>query len=168
MNAIKKYLILTVFIVGISLSSYAQYWTAPSGIREIPVPTLNDIAIASFDGYGPVIYYNPNITNQVGPLVTAFFHAHEYGHHNLGHVTAQIINKNNPYVQIWLNSTAENAADAYAVRYHVQRGNKGVLQATYRRFVNFPNNGDATHPPSTVRANNIANLYYQLTGASLF
>lgn len=70
-----------------------------NGIREIPVPTLNDIATASFDQYGPVIYYNPYVVNQVRPLVSAFFEAHEYGHYFLVHVTAKLYNPNNPYVQ---------------------------------------------------------------------
>jgi hypothetical protein len=146
----------------------AQYWSTPQGIREIPVATLNDIAMASYDQQGPVIYFNPYVVQQAGPLVTAFFEAHEYGHHFLGHVTARLFNRNNPYVQIWLTLNAENAADAYAVQYHVQQGNKAVLQATYNRFVYFPNNGDATHPPSLMRAQNIASLYLQLTGIQLF
>jgi hypothetical protein len=155
-------------MLAISSLCSGQYWATPDGIREIPVPTLNDIAIASFDQYGPVIYFNPYVVQQVGPLVTAFFQAHEYGHHNLGHVSAKIFNPNNRYIQIWLTLNAENAADAYAVHYHVSKGNKAVLQAAYNRFVYFPNNGDATHPPSVVRAQNIASLYFQLTGTALF
>lgn len=163
----KKYFLLSIIIFFTSICN-AQYWTTPKGIREIPVPTLNDIAIASYDQAGPVIYYNPYVVQQVGPLVSAFFQAHEYGHHNLGHVTAKLFNPNNPYVQLWLTLNAENAADAYSVQYHVQLGNKAVLQAAYNRFIYSPNNGDATHPPSVYRAQNIANLYYQLTGYTLF
>ena len=160
--------VLAALVFFCSFISLGQYWTTPSGIREIPVPTLPDIAIASYDQWGPVIYYNPIVVQQVGPLVTAFFHAHEYGHHNLGHIAAKVFNPDNPYLQQWLTLNAENAADAYAVQYHVQFGNKAVLQATYNRFVYFPNPGDLTHPPSVTRALNIANIYFQLTGTTLF
>ncbi|MCG7855481.1 hypothetical protein MD537_00750 [Flavihumibacter sediminis] len=163
----KKVLIWSILFFA-TLICKAQYWTAPKGIREIPISTLNDIAVASFDYQGPVIYFNPIVVQQVGPLVSSFFQAHEYGHHYLGHVTAKLFNPNNPYVQVWLSLNAENAADSYAVQYHVQLGNKAVLQAAYNRFIYFPNNGDATHPPSVYRAQNIANLYYQFTGYTLF
>lgn len=145
-------IILVLFVTLLSHTVRGQYWSTPYGIREISVTGFNDIVIASFDQMGPIIYYNPQITQQVDPLVSEFFHSHEYGHHNLGHVTAQPYNANNPYVQQWLTLNVENAADAYSVRYHIQNGNTAVLQATYSLFVNSPNNGPRTHPPTVIRA----------------
>lgn len=55
-------------------------------IREIPVFNLPDIAIASMDENGPVIYINPILADTVGPWVTEFFRAHEFFHHRLGHL----------------------------------------------------------------------------------
>ena len=157
----KKYIFILFLLI--TTQAFSQYWTPQTGVREIPRTNLNDIAVATMDHLGPVIYYNPNVANQLGPLVSAFFRAHEYGHHNLGHVVAG----NNPYARAWLNLNAENAADAYAVRYHIRMGNINVLRATYNTFVNQPTPGDATHPPSPVRAQNIAALYYNITGTPL-
>lgn len=66
----------------------AQHATATpyQSIREIPVVNLPDIAVASIDQHGPVIYYNPILAEMVGPWVTEFFRAHEVFHHRLGHL----------------------------------------------------------------------------------
>jgi Zn-dependent peptidase ImmA (M78 family) len=161
---------LIIFLLSFSLvniSRAQQYWQSPGGIREIPIQGLPDIATASYDPQGPVIYYNPLVCQQVGPLATAFFMAHEYGHHFLGHVIQGIINANNPYVQQWLTLNAENAADAYAVEYWVTNGNYAIVQAGAATMWGINNPGDRTHPPSRIRANNIANHFYQLTGSPL-
>lgn len=158
----KQRITLLIFLF-ISICSFSQYWSPQSGVREIPNYSINDIAVATMDNLGPVIYYNPNVANQIGPLVSAFFRAHEYGHHYLGHV----INQNNPFAQAWLTLNAENEADAYAVRYHISAGNVNVLRATYYSFIQSNLPGDATHAPSVVRANNIANLYFNITGLQL-
>lgn len=165
---VKHSLFIFLLLTYTPLVSIGQYWTPPQSIRQIPVPTLNDIALATLDSYGPVIYFNPHITQQVGPLVTAFFEAHEFGHHHLGHVVAGIFNRNNPYIQMWLTLNAENAADEYAVRYHAQKGNKAVLQAVCHFFTNHPNNGDKSHPPSNVRVQNIQRIYSEISGMPLF
>jgi hypothetical protein len=137
-------------------------------IRQIAVTNLSDIAIASYDMMGPVIYYNPMQMQQVGPYAAQFIMAHEYGHHNLGHIIRRLWNANNPYIQAWLDLNMENEADAYAVNYWVNQYNKAVVQAGYNWFWAINNLGDRTHLPSRVRAYNIAQYYQQLTGMPLF
>lgn len=126
----KKYFLLFLLLLSASICT-AQYSTIHKGIVEIPVPGLNDIAVASFDLLGPVIYF----AQHVGPVVSAFFQAREYGHHSLGHVKSKLFNANNPYVQICLTQNTENAADKYSIEYHVQLGNRTVLQAAYNNFM---------------------------------
>ena len=105
---------------------------AQAQVREIPAP-INDIAIASFDMYGPVIYYNPIIVSQAGPLLWEFFRAHEYGHINL-------------------RTGSEMAADCYATQ-ALLRTNPAAIEA----FIQFKASqgmagGDATHLPGIERA----------------
>jgi hypothetical protein len=133
------------------------------------VPGLNDIATAGVDQLGhPVIYYNPAEMNQSGVFAPYFFIAHEYGHHRLGHIIMKYIDANNPYVQNWLTLNAENQADAFAVDYWIQRGDKRPIQAGYNAFLAWDNPGDQTHPPSAVRAQNVAQRFVQRTNTSLF
>jgi hypothetical protein len=58
---------------------------ANAQVPEIPNPNLPDIARVVPTPAGPVIEYNPIYCQQLGPLVCAFYRAHEYGHVNLGH-----------------------------------------------------------------------------------
>lgn len=163
----KKY-ILALVLLFTTLFCEAQYWTPQVGIREIAIRNLPDIAIASYDSSGPVIYYNPDVCQQAGLLATAFFQAHEYGHHNLGHVIQHLLNSNNLYLQGWLNRNAENAADEFAVRYWINQGNKEIIQAGANMMFAVNNPGDQTHLPSRIRATQIASLYLQITGTYLF
>ncbi|WP_223668882.1 M48 family metalloprotease [Kangiella shandongensis] len=84
-------------------------------IREIPNPNLSDVAVASIDAQGPVIYYNPRITQQAGPYLSEFFRAHEYGHHHLGHLYREQFQAN-PYNRAWVRQSYEKEADCYAAR----------------------------------------------------
>ncbi|AVI50912.1 hypothetical protein C5O00_06880 [Pukyongia salina] len=160
----KKLILLFVLISYFNI--HAQYWTSPDGITEIASTSINDIAIAKFDSKGnPIIIYNPIIANKLGAEVSAFFRAHEYGHHYLGHVLNQ--NHPNPNIRLWLTRNAESEADAYAVRYHISMNNINVLKKTYNTFMNQNHPGDRTHLPSRIRAQNIASLYFNITGNQL-
>lgn len=109
-----------------------RWWQPPQ-----PAPMYASYAradIAWTDGY--VIFYNPHFTSQIPHKVAAFVLAHEYGH-------------------IYGRTGNENASDAFAARVYSQT-DKSVCQAAVWWMINFPNPGDATHPPSRVRAQNIA------------
>jgi hypothetical protein len=128
----------TIFIVLLFLTLLAS-----AQIREIAVPTLPDIAMASYDQFGPVIYYNPIITQQVGPYVTEFFRAHEYGHHVLGHIQREFFDAN-PYNRAWVRQSYEREADCYAAK----NASIFALRATIQFFalVLGPNRPDWYHP----------------------
>jgi len=164
----KNFIYLIFVLIFHPFIANCQFLTSHQGIREIPIRNLPDIAIASFDNLGPVIYFHPSRFQQVGDLAAAFIMAHEYGHHHQGHIVHRLWSANNPYVQTWLNINMENDADAYAVRYWVNQGNQAVVQAGANFMWNANDLGDNTHPPSRVRARNIENYFFQITGRLLF
>lgn len=84
-------------------------------IRQIPVPYLQDVAMASFDGMGPVIYYNPYIIDQSPPLLRKFFLLHETGHHVLNHIQQSMFTYD-PYSRAWVQQDLEKQADCYAAK----------------------------------------------------
>jgi hypothetical protein len=139
-----------------------QDWRSP--VREIPVPSLSDIAFASADSLGFVIYYNPNVVRQVGSLAASFFRAHEYAHIYLGHVTRLMFSRD-PYNRLWMSRQGEIEADEYATRYFT-RVNPAVITAAIRVLRDYSRTGDATHIPGGVRARNIRLLFNKLLGDS--
>ncbi len=98
----------------------------------IPSYDRNDTAWTN----GYVIFYNPSISSQIPAKVAAFILAHEYGH-------------------IYWRTGDENASDAFAARVYAET-DRSVCEATVWWMTNFPNSGDATHLPSSMRAQNIA------------
>lgn len=137
-------------------------------VQEKEVPGLPDIAIATLTPQGkPIVYLNPQRCKEVGTMATLFFKMHEQGHHALGHVMNA--NNKNPYVQLWLNATAETAADIFATNYWIKNNWKDI---TGKEIItewcgmmwelNLP--GDKTHPASRIRVENVVKYFYNLTG----
>lgn len=128
-----------------------------SQIREIPRTDITDIAIASYDQYGPVIYYNPIICEQAGPLLVAFFKAHEYGHHQLGHLQRELF-ESNPYNRVWVRRTYEKEADCWASE-HVS---PEVRNTAIQFFANFHGGERPSwlHPTGYERATVITNCAF--------
>jgi len=124
-------------------------------VRTVPVPALQDIAVASFDQFGPVIYYNPFKTQQAGPAFASFTYIHEYAHVVKGHVT-KIMMAADPYARIEISRAAEIEADKYATDYWAKK-DMSVVQGAIAFFEasSFSNLGDLTHLPAYVRAQNI-------------
>ena len=105
-------------------------------VPEIPVPGLPDIAMVQPTPNGPVIYYNPMICQQAGPLLCTFYRTHEYGHVALGHA----------FVPVW-PQVAEFQADCWAA----QNASLPVVQAAVQYFLQ---GGGSTpvHGPGPARA----------------
>ncbi len=141
-----------LLIAALAAFAYAVFAPAQSArgqVREIANYHINDIAIATADPYGYVIYYNPVVVQQAGPLVSAFFRAHEYGHIYLGHVD-RLLQARDPYTRLMLGRQAEIEADQYAARQLADQ--PAVVQAAVAFFTHSGNGGDHTHLPGPQRA----------------
>lgn len=114
------------------LDTNFRWWQPPQPVPTVPSYERMDVAWTN----GQVIFYNPHLSSQVPLKVAAFILAHEYGH-------------------IYWRTSDENASDAFAARVYAQT-DKSVCQAAVWWMIYRPNGGDWTHPPSPVRAQNIA------------
>jgi hypothetical protein len=153
---------LVILFLGTMTLAHGQTPDWHSPVREVPDPTLPDIAFASADSAGFVIYYNPRTAAKVGPLVAAFFRAHEYAHIYLGHVTRLTFARDR-YSRLWMSREGEIEADEYATRYFA-RHDPSVVEATIEWLSEVPNPGDSTHLPGPVRARKIKRLFGQEVG----
>lgn len=136
----------------------AQTWSLP--VREIPSPTMLDVAMASADSHGFVVYYNPLTVQRVGPLMAAFFMAHEYGHIYLGHLE-RMTSVQDPLTRLQMNRRVEIEADEYATRV-LARSNPAAIDSVVHQLMNNPHPGDRTHLPSKARALHIRSIANKL------
>lgn len=142
--------ILTILIV--ALFSGALTDRVEAQVREIARPGLGDIAMAGYDQFGPVIYYDPAVVAQAGPVLSEFFRAHEYGHHALNHITRQMWEAN-PFTYTWVRQMHELEADAWAARTLASRGNTASVNAAYQLFYSQGNHrASLNHPTGFQRA----------------
>lgn len=139
----KKLIALALILFILSVQSVSAQ------VREIPVKALPDIAMASYDQLGPVIYYNPILCRQVGPIISEFFRAHEYGHHELGHIQREYFEAN-AYNRAWVRQKYEKEADCYAAKNLPQRDIETVIIFFIR--TQGPNRPDWYHPTGYERA----------------
>ncbi len=119
-------------------------------VRQIATDTLHDVALATFEQGRPVIYYNPVLLQQIGPQLTAFFFAHEFGHIRYGHTGAALAaGEGDLSAQ---RQRQELEADCYAARTLGEMEPEAVDAAL--RFFNRmgPFRFDAWHPSGAQRA----------------
>jgi hypothetical protein len=128
----------------------AQVWDAP--VREVSRADLPDVAVASYDAYGPIIYYNPNVLAKVGPVLSAFFRAHEHAHISQKHIQREMFGAN-PYNRVGLRQSYEKEADCEAARVLARVSPAHVEQsAQFFETTLGPNRPDWLHPTGYERA----------------
>jgi len=104
---------------------------------------------------GPVIVYNPIVVDRAGPVLAAFFYAHEYCHVQLDHIRQEMFGTN-MFNRSWVSQRLELQADTCATRDLMRRGNRNAVRAAADYFFGQgPYQTVPTHPPGQVRANNI-------------
>jgi hypothetical protein len=126
---------------------------SPQGppVREIALDTLHDVAVAVYDPKGSIIYYNPDYLQRLGPELSAFFMAHEYGHITLRHTRAHARAGTRRSFKARLQEQ-ELAADCYAAA-KLAGGNPSAVGAAIHFFTRMgPFRYDAAHPSGSQRA----------------
>jgi hypothetical protein len=113
-------------------------------IREIALDTLHDVAVAVYDPKGSIIYYNPDYLQRLGPQLSAFFMAHEYGHISLRHTRAHALAGNRKTFNARLQEQ-ELAADCYAAA-KLAGANPSAVGAAMRRTLPVPSEPQRSCP----------------------
>lgn len=117
----------------------------PNLIIEIAIDSLNDVAQAHYTPWRGVILYNPLLQHRLGPELTAFFRAHEFGH--LYHHHTRTATSGTGVLRDY-----EFTADCYAARQLHARQPRAVEAA----IAFFERQGEATldaaHPAGRDRA----------------
>ena len=139
----------------------SQNSPAPPPVREVALDTLHDVAVAVYDPKGSIIYYNPVYLQRLGPQLSAFFMAHEYGHlalrHTRGHALAGKRKSFNAKLQ-----EQELAADCYATG-KLSADNPAAVEAAIHFFTRMgPFSYDAAHPSGSQRAAKILSCIPQV------
>jgi hypothetical protein len=134
-------------------------------IREIALDTLHDVAVAVYDPKGSIIYYNPDYLQRLGPQLSAFFMAHEYGHISLRHTRAHALAGNRKTFNARLQEQ-ELAADCYAAD-KLAGDNPSAVGAAIHYFTRMgPFRYDAAHPSGSQRAAKILSCIPRAEAAS--
>ncbi|MFA5354375.1 MAG: hypothetical protein WC291_09105 [Thermodesulfovibrionales bacterium] len=133
-------------------SLQAQAWQPP--LRTVPKTDLTDVAVAGYAGDEPVIFFNPQYMQWLGSVSSAFFFAHEYGHHHLGHLKglAEVMKKE-PQSMIRIRQEYEMEADCYAAALLAREAPQAV-EAIITLFETAQGEGriDWLHPSGYERA----------------
>jgi hypothetical protein len=107
------YTLLVILVI--SSSAFAQKWMPPAPL--VPNESLKGIAKVAYSDSlkSVVIEYNPDLALKVGPFVTAYHQAHEYGHFLRGHVSKGKLKKEPSLQMSQVNTIMEVGADIYAI-----------------------------------------------------
>ena len=118
-------------------------------VQQIPSDTLRDVALVTYQLGRPVIYYNPILLQRVGPQLSAFFIAHEYGHIHGGHTGGALLHDGELSA---LRRKQELEADCYAAAVLAEQ-NRDAVVAALRFFTRLgPLRHDNYHPSGSQRA----------------
>ena len=118
-------------------------------IREIAAFNLHDVSIATYDQFGPVIYYNPYALQKLGPQIAQFVREHEYAHHTLNHIRrGKIAGQQTDIAK--MHKAFELEADCYAAK----KVSQYIAMAAADNFIQTQgvNHPDAHHPDGRERA----------------
>lgn len=146
-------LVSVALLQGAAIRAQEQQGRAAAAPRvlEVADTTLRDLAVAVYHPTRPVIYYNPVLLQRVGPLLAAFFMAHEYGHIHFRHTRANALSAG-PDARDSVLQERELEADCYAARSLAGR-NDAAVQAAARFFSRMGSfRFDAEHPTGARRA----------------
>lgn len=118
-------------------------------VRQVSSDTLRDVALVTLEHGRPVIYYNPELLNRVGPHLATFFFAHEYGHIHSGHSGGALIQEGELSA---VRQRQELEADCYAAELLAESDRESV-EAALRFFTRLgPLRFDTYHPTGSQRA----------------
>jgi hypothetical protein len=118
-------------------------------VQQIATDTLRDVALVAYQNGRPVIYYNPTILQRVGPQLSAFFIAHEYGHIHGGHTGGALLHEGELSA---LRQRQELDADCYAAAVLAEQ-DRDAVDAALRFFTRLgPLRHDNYHPTGSQRA----------------
>jgi hypothetical protein len=118
-------------------------------VQEIATDTLRDVALVAYQNGRPVIYYNPTLLQRVGPQLSAFFIAHEYGHIHGGHTGGALLHDGELSA---LRQKQELDADCYAAAVLAEQ-DRDAVDAALRFFTRLgPLRYDNFHPTGSQRA----------------
>ncbi len=126
----------------------------PATVIEIATDSLRDVAVAVYSPRHPIIYYNPTLMQKLGPLLSAFFMAHEYGH-IVHHDTRANALSAGRSARDSLLQLRELEADCYAAM-TLAASSRPAVDAAIRFFSRMgPFRYDAEHPTGAQRASRI-------------
>jgi IrrE N-terminal-like domain len=118
-------------------------------VRQIPSDTLRDVALVTFEQGRPIIYYNPALMHRIGPRLSAFFFAHEYGHIHYGHTGGALVYDGELNT---VRQRQELEADCYAAALLYEH-DRDAVDAALRFFTRLgPLRHDHFHPTGSQRA----------------
>lgn len=118
------------------------------GIRVIVTPNPQ-LASASIDQYGRVIYVDPGVMSN-WTMSRIFLLAHECGHHRKGHITPNGMWFRN--TQFWATRAQELEADCWAAKALAANGYFGDIERTVRQFASQGIYPQGNYPSGQERA----------------
>jgi len=127
----------------------------PGLVLELADNSLGDVAVAVYAPSRGIIYYNPDRERQLGPDLSIFFRAHEFGHLYYHHTRASAVAGGTGVGIESLAQTRELEADCYAAR-TLHPSHRSAVEAAIRfsRLMG-PVRLDAKHPDGATRAGHI-------------